>query len=201
MGDFPITTIKAELSPGEGFRTTLILNERSPLSAGPLAPLPIGNTLVIQVEDAIGITYNFLDASPNYLSRTPPGGAGVMHRSAIDPWVVSESGKTALWLACENGLWMTGNINRTSPIWLNSVSASDFNSATGKTLATVRNVKGTPSAAGYFYIQALATDNSLYIGSTSTNGESWTFTSVGVVSDTTVPLGFDVSKHNPLKVW
>jgi hypothetical protein len=96
---------------------------------------------------------------------------------------------------------MTGNINRTSPDWTNPISASDFASATGKTLAAVRNVKGTPSAASYFYMQALATDNTLYVGMTANGGDTWTFTSVGVVSDTTVPLGFDVSKHDPLKVW
>ena len=205
MDDLPITSIKAELS-AEGFKTTLTLNERSPLSAGPFASNPIGNTIVIQVEDAIGMAYNFLGASPNYISRALPAGAGVMYRGVVDPWVASESGMAAIWVACENGLWMTPDIHQVSPNWTNLISASDFASATGKTLAAFRNVKGTPTQAGVFYAQALATDDTLYICSTFTNGEIWTITFAGwiaslIAASTAVPFGFDVSKHDPLKVW
>ena len=172
----------------------------------PYAYPALGNLVYIQVEDIIGKTENWLDANPNWSSISLPGSSGVAYRLRADPWAISEAGSTAAWLACENGIWRTANINAGAPVWTQKLSKAAFATATGKTLAAFRNVKGTPAQAGVFYAQALATDDTLYICSTFTNGETWTITFAGwiaslIAASTAVPFGFDVSKHDPLKVW
>ncbi len=161
-----------------------------------------GNTVYVQVENAIARTLNFLDTSPNWLN-VPINTTltGTIYRLIIDPWVVSAGGTTAVWLACENGVWMTGDMNRLTPTWVQKLTAATFATATGKTLSAVRNIKATIAEQNRFYIHVLDTEDTLYVGMTASGGDTWTFTSVGTVTSTTVALGFAVSTHDALKVW
>ncbi len=161
-----------------------------------------GNTVYVQVENAIGRTLNFLDASPDWLNvPINTNKTGVIYRLIIDPWVVSASGTTAVWLATQSGAWMTKDMNRRTPKWKQKLTAAQFATATGKTLSAVRNIKATIAEQNRFYIHALDTEDTLYVGMTANGGDTWTFTSVGTVTDTEVALGFAVSQHNALKVW
>lgn len=85
--------------------------------------------------------------------------------------------------------------------WSNILTASQFNGYTSKTLAAVRNVKATICARNWFYVQCLATDDTLWVGRTPNRGDTWFFSNVGTVTETDIALGFAVSQHDALKCW
>lgn len=160
-------------------------------------PVPASSSKLVYVANTskVGRTRTFLDASPTYENVT---GAitGTVADFAVDPY----DPKNKACVVSSTGIWITSTLNSATPTWISAQTAAQFAIATGKTLSGFVGVRYTITGQNVIYVQALATDGTLYIYCTLNNGVSWTKKSIAVAS-LTKPLGFQVSQHVAGRVW
>ncbi len=158
-----------------------------------------GSWVVIQVNDIIGVTSNFLDGSPRYRAVPKPPGT-FMYRGILNPYRLME-GVAELWIAGNTGVWKCPDVYSESPQWYQKLTSAAFFAETGEYISSVREIEAARSQPNTYYIQIRTNSADLWVGYTNDNGETWSFGRVGDPTTTSGPLGFAVSPHNANKVF
>ena len=190
-----ITDIFSTLSPTEGAKTAVILNDRWPTYISGIGPgggtLRDRDKVFISTRDQVARTLDFSSGSPSYtdITYTLPANYLTVIREADD----ATDSIVPLWaLASSYGVYKTVNALATPVVWEHVLTAAEYNTATGLTLQNIRNLKVSGTTV---YILTEATSGAEHIGKTTDDGISWTFTAMQASGGAT---GFKVSGD---KVW
>lgn len=120
----------------------------------PYVPPPSGNTplpsgagfgrVYTLVDSTLGRTDAFSAASPAWVDISPSGGLTLYHLM-LDPWSPATTG----YLATDDGLYKSTNLDNASPTWAAVLDAADILSGTGQTLGLMSMAAGSIHQQNY----------------------------------------------------
>ena len=141
-------------------------------------------TVYVLVDSTLGRTRDFSVSSPLWTSIGPSGGA-TFHHFILDPWHPATRG----YLATDNGLYRSTNLNSAVPTWAIVFSTADVTTETSSTLRTMPTLVASSHQEGHIGVFYVTTNERAYHSFSENNGSTWTtglissdFTSITTLS-------------------